>query len=198
MITKKPFRAKTCKHCKCRFTPERQFQQACSIECAKRLSITKRENANKLEVVTLKKKTVAEKRKNKVRLDELRPLGYYVKKTQAAINKWIVHVRDKGKPCISCGQHKDRYDAGHYLARSTHPELRFEELNIYRQCVYCNNYSKNSHHAYRAALIKKIGIEKVERLESKHKPKHYSIDDLKALERVYKDKYKEAMKCSQD
>lgn len=47
---------------------------------------------------------------------------------------------------------------------------------------------------YRIGLIKKIGKEEVEKLESDNEPRKYSIDDLKNIIQCYKLKIKE-LKC---
>ena len=43
---------------------------------------------------------------------------------------------------------------------------------------------------YRINLIIKIGIDAVNYLESKHQPKHYTIEDIKTLKAIYKEKVK--------
>jgi hypothetical protein len=138
-----------------------------------------------------KRELIKEKKATKARLLELEPLSYFKGKAQDALNKWITHVRDKDLPCISCGKYKEYYDGGHYLARSIRPELALTEENINKQCVYCNQYSKNAHHAYREALIKKIGLDKVLWLESPHPLAKWTKAELIEIERFYKEKLKE-------
>ena len=122
---------------------------------------------------------------------KLKTRGQWIKEVQTVLNAWIVKVRDAGLPCVSCGKHKPRYDCGHYLARSIRPELRFNEDNLANQCIYCNNYSKNAHIAYREGLIKRIGLERVLALEAPHPPVKWSIEELKELKSLYKAKLKE-------
>jgi len=43
---------------------------------------------------------------------------------------------------------------------------------------------------YRINLIIKIGIDAVNYLEGKHEPKRYTIDDIKELKRIYREKIK--------
>jgi len=43
---------------------------------------------------------------------------------------------------------------------------------------------------YRINLIIKIGIDAVNYLEGKHEPKRYTIEDIKALKVIYKQKIK--------
>jgi hypothetical protein len=117
--------------------------------------------------------------------------GYWLKQAQAAFNAFI-RGRDEKEPCISCGRHHSgQYHAGHYRTVGAHPELRFDELNCHKQCSVCNNHLSGNLLEYRIALIKKIGQDSVEILEGPHDPKKYSIDDLKAIAKEYKQKLKD-------
>jgi Bacteriophage Lambda NinG protein len=131
----------------------------------------------------------------------------WTKKVDAVYNPFI-RARDEkaGLPCPSCLRYDHeipdtpfgKWDCGHYLSKGSHPELRWVELNTWRQCKKCNGgsgkYAKKNHtvsQTYRLTLIEWIGLEKVEWLESKHPPNHYKIPDLIELERIYKAKLKE-------
>lgn len=175
---------KKCRSCREPFTPFRPLQIACSHGCAISLATAKREKEER-------KTAQVARKEHREALDKLKSRGYYVQQAQNAVNAFI-RARDKnaGYPCISCLKHKSGYDAGHYLARSTHPELRFDEDNIHAQCYYCNNYNKNAHSAYRANLIARIGIERVEALEAAHPPAKWTIDELKVIRDEYRLKTK--------
>jgi len=84
-------------------------------------------------------------------------------------NRWI-RERDCNwgiSECISCGIYRYYEDiqAGHYMP-STYSELRFNELNVNSECARCNCGDDKHLIGYRTNLIKKIGLEKVEWLES--------------------------------
>lgn len=114
--------------------------------------------------------------------------GHWLKKAQAAVNAFI-RKRDELLPCISCGRyHQGQYHAGHYRSVGSHPELRFEELNVHKQCSVCNNHKSGNIADYRIGLISRIGIDAVEWLEGQHTPKHYTIDEIKQIEKTYKQK----------
>lgn len=126
---------------------------------------------------------------------EVKPLSYWMKRAQAAFNAWV-RARDAGQPCISCGKPDDgshQRHASHYRSVGGHPELRFCEFNIWASCSVCNNYLSGNLVPFRAALIDKIGLDKVEWLEGLHEPKRYRADDYKDIERIYKSKLKELM-----
>jgi hypothetical protein len=96
----------------------------------------------------------------------------------------------RGGTCISCGSKTGKQNCGHYRSVGSCPELRFEPLNTYLQCEKCNSYLSGNLINYRINLVKLIGVEKVEWLEKSHEPLKLSIDDLKALKALYKQKLK--------
>ena len=175
MITK-PIKDKTCKICKVKFTPTRPLQSVCSPNCAYT-------HAKAVRVKTERKET----REAKVRL---KSKSEWLKEAQTVFNQYI-RLRDKDLPCISCQRfHTGQYHAGHYLTTGAHPELRFDEINVHKQCSACNNYLSGNIVEYRINLINKIGIDAVNYLESKHQPKHYTIEDIKTLKAIYREKVK--------
>ncbi len=106
------------------------------------------------------------------------------------VNQYI-RLRDADLPCVSCGRfHDGQWHAGHFRSAGGHPELRFEPLNIWRQCAPCNTHKSGDLVNYRAELVRRIGAEKVEWLEGPHEAKRYTIDDLKAIKAEYRAKIK--------
>jgi hypothetical protein len=124
------------------------------------------------------------KQKMKSRADWLR-------EAQAAFNRYI-RLRDHDKPCISCGrQHQGQWHAGHYRSVGACPELRFEELNVHKQCAPCNDHLSGNIVEYRRGLIERIGIDRVEWLEGNHAAKKYTIEEIRAIKAEYTRKAKD-------
>jgi len=170
-------KSKKCCICKTEFIPRNSLQKVCGIECG----IT---TANKIRVRK-------ERHELAVRKEAIKSRSDWLREAQAAFNAWI-RKRDKGNSCISCNRSTGaKINAGHYLAVGSHPELRFNELNNNLQCEHCNTYLSGNQLEYRKGLIAKIGIEKVEWLESKHEPKKYTIEEIKEIKQKYKLKLKE-------
>lgn len=169
---------KKCKSCGNKFEPKYSTAQpVCSFECA--LDYNKKE---KVKEWKSKKKKIKE---------SLKTLSDYKKELQVLVNRFI-RLRDKYKQCISCSKPlKNKFDAGHYRSQGGNPEIRFNELNIHGQCVYCNQHLHGSLINYRINLIKRIGLDKVEWLEGKHEPSKLSIEEIKELKILYKQKIKE-------
>jgi hypothetical protein len=131
------------------------------------------------------------KQRNKPRSQEL-------KEAQVEFNKYI-RLRDEHLPCISCGRfHSGQYHAGHYRSVGSAPELRFNELNIHKQCSACNNYLSGNIINYRRNLIAKIGMDKVDWLEGKHEPLHLTIPEIQAIKAKYKALCNELLKKRKD
>ena len=110
---------------------------------------------------------------------------------QKVFNEFI-RLRDKGKPCISCGAPGN--EAGHYFSAGHYTALRFNEMNVNLQCTRCNRYLSGNLIEYRKGLVKKYGKDKVELLENSaevHKTKKWSRFELESLITFYKQKIKE-------
>lgn len=182
--SQKTLKPKTCKSCKGKFIPERPLQSCCSIPCAM-------ENSRKIGNRNSARKRLEASRIHRQEMDKVKTRAEWIKEAQAAFNKFI-RLRDDDLSCVSCGRHHTgQYHAGHYLSTGARPELRFEELNVHKQCSMCNNYLSGNLVLYRAELINRIGIEKVEWLEGSHPPKKYTIEELKAIKALYLQKCKE-------
>ncbi|MNJ66726.1 Bacteriophage Lambda NinG protein [compost metagenome] len=121
-----------------------------------------------------------------------------MREAQVLFNEFI-RLRDAGQPCISCdslpSDHDlitgSRWDAGHYRSVGACPELRFEPLNVHRQCVKCNRNLSGNAVEYRIRLVQRIGADRVAFLEGPHQPRKYTIEDLKAIKAEYRAKIKQ-------
>lgn len=178
----KPCRAKGCDVV---FEPWNSTQVVCGPKCA--IEYTREKALEKR-----KKQNNAERREMK-----LEDRGYQTQLAQQEINRWVRMVRDKDEPCISCRLPLNdvtprAIHAGHYRTVGAHPELRFEPLNIHKQCSVCNDHLSGNLIKYRQALIEKIGIEKVEWLEGKHESAKLSVAHIREVRAYYRGLNKEA------
>lgn len=175
-----------CKHCKTELPPAAKcadpHQRAghCNAECA--YEAYKAKQAKKAE-------REYKDRTNELKRDMLaNDRSHWMKKAQIAFNAYI-RARDSGKQCISSGRPLvGKFDAGHYRSVGAHPELRFCELNCHGQSVADNQHKSGNLVEYRINLINRIGLDAVEWLEGPHEPKKYTIDDLKEIEKEYREK----------
>ena len=173
-----------CKACRSPFEPVRPMQAVCGIECAAELAAAGRVKRDKIAATS-------DKRETRAKLEKLKTRAEWAREAQAAFNAWV-RLRDADQPCISCGRHHGgQYHAGHYLSVGARPELRFEPLNVHKQCAPCNTHLSGNAVMYRRALIVKIGLELVERLEGAHQAKHYTTQDLAEIKKTYVGKARE-------
>lgn len=180
----KEVKQKTCKACGGKFRPSLSTQKACSVKCALELAPVNQDKARKAIAQR-------ERREIKVRKERVKSRADHVRETQAVFNEWI-RLRDTALPCVSCGRHHEgQYHAGHYRTVGANPELRFEPLNVWKQCAPCNNHKSGDIVNYRIELVKRIGADRVAWLEGPHEAQRYTIEDLKAIKAEYRAKIKE-------
>jgi len=132
-----------------------------------------------------------DRRDLKKRKDALKTKGDWLSEAQTAFNRWI-RLRDKDRPCISCGRHHSgQYHAGHYRTVGSCPELRFEPLQVHKQCSPCNLHLSGNILEYRKNLIGVVGQDMVDWIEGPHEMPHRTIDDIKAIKIKYLAKCRE-------
>lgn len=131
---------------------------------------------------------------------ERQKLPQLLASTRDAVHRYI-RERDKGKPCISCGQpwHKD-FHAGHFYKAELYSILRFHTWNIHGQCPKCNLRLEGNLNNYELNLPYRIGESKFQQirkiaLANKHKEYKWDRQELirirnKANERYHKIKNK--------
>lgn len=175
-----------------KFLPSRPLQTCCSLPCA--VAYAKETNDKEALKKILKAR---QERKNYRRreLDKLKTRTEHLNELQAIFNKFI-RERDKAKPCISCGTESGtlKYDAGHYFPVSAYPAMRFEEDAVHRQCQICNRHKSGNLIEYRTGLIARVGLQRVEEMESKKRElKKYSEPEILEMKVLYKSKIKALM-----
>ncbi|UVM53514.1 recombination protein NinG [Pseudomonas sp. B21-012] len=187
----KEVKQKTCKACGGKFRPSLSTQTACSVKCALAMAPANHDKARK--AIDQRKR-----REIKVRKEKLKSRGDYMREAQAEFNTYI-RLRDQHLPCISCdslpSDHDlitgSRWDAGHYRSVGACPELRFEPLNVHRQCVKCNRNLSGNAVEYRIRLVQRIGADRVAWLEGPHQACKHTIEDLKAIRAEYRARIKQ-------
>ena len=178
----KRVKPKKCKVCRQEFAPSRMGQKVCGPDCARQLAKTMREKTER----------AADKQKR----ESLKTRSQWMKEAQIAFNAYI-RERDKNRPCICCGRPLAEsgvgggFDCGHYRSVGSAPHLRFDERNAHGQTKQCNRWGSGRAVDYRIGLIRRIGLEAVEALESDQTEKRYTIEDLKGIVQTYRAKLKD-------
>lgn len=145
-------RKKRCAICNKQFLPITAFQKCCSVDHA---------------IQYVKLKDAAKKADlNKLRNEkfDIEKLATVTKSTLIVFNSYI-RLRDKGKPCPSCGvRWNSRFEAGHAYSASKFNAIRFDFDCVHGQCFSCNNLKEGNYDNYLLKLPDRIGVENAQRL----------------------------------
>ena len=171
---------KLCRHCGKEFAPARPLQAVCSPRCARAATVAAKK---------------ADKASIKVRREKLKTIAERIAEAQKEFNAYI-RLRDKmaGFACISSGAALDwsgnAVDAGHYRSTGAASHLRFNEDNCHAQTKQENRYLAGNAADYRIGLILRIGLARVENLESDNEPHKWSHAELIEIKAKYRAKRK--------
>ena len=167
---------KKCRICNATFEPRASTQVVCSWQCA--------------SVFTAKEKEKRDRKEYREKKEALKSRRDWLNDAQTAFNAYI-RERDKNLPCISCGRHHTgQYHAGHYRSVAAASQLRYNEDNVHKQCQPCNTHKSGNAIEYRINLVKRIGLEKVEKLENDNTVVKWTIEQAKQIKELYNKKLK--------
>jgi hypothetical protein len=192
-----------CANCENRYKADTMFIHGLQAFCSREAWIEYCSVKNKSALIKKGNKIISAK--SKADKESIKLPSKWLSEAQTEVNKYI-RIRDIFEPCIACNKAREVieaeqswkvggcWDAGHFQSRGAKGQLRFVLYNINKQCKSCNaGSSKFSSKAatvdanYRANLIKKIGIEKVEALENNNVIDHRKkdIDYLKRVKKIF-------------
>jgi len=176
-----------CRHCRTEIPPKAKsdhWQRAgfCNLDHMAAHGLQKAQEQRK-------RKADREAEESRKRLRErkaaLKTRSQWAREAQKEFNAYI-RERDRALPCISCGRHhQGQWHAGHYRSVGAAPELRFNTLNVHKQCAPCNVHLSSNAVNYRIGLVDRVGIDAVLALESEAGPKRFSIDYLRRMKSVF-------------
>lgn len=157
--------AKKCLNCKAPFIPKHSsLEKYCQLEDCR----------IKYALVTISNKKLSDEKKKKqewskekiILKEKLMTLSDYEREAKKSFQKWI-RLRDDKLPCISCGNSKTiDWAGGHFYPAGIYSGLMFDERNCHKQCnTHCNKYLSGNLLEYRKGLIKRYGLELVEKLD---------------------------------
>jgi hypothetical protein len=79
---------------------------------------------------------------------------------QKLVNQWVTGVRDVDEACCTCGTRDPsiKYDAGHFFTVGARKDIRFNLMNIHKQCSQkCNVYGSGMRLEYERFIIARYG-----------------------------------------
>lgn len=141
-----------------------EFAQAAQEKARARLLAKAKTQANK--------RAKAGRAQHRADKERVKPIKQWRDQLQRLVNQYVVHVRDKGMPCATCGTTVDvKYDAGHWLTRAARSDLRYNLYNINKQCSQkCNVHASGAKQEHEAYIGGKYGPHIVAWLQSNTHP----------------------------
>ena len=178
---------KRCKQCNKLFTPKRDFQKCCSYECDMEF-VSNKDNLKRL-VENGKQNRV--KKANRLKKEsKSQDKQVLTKLAQVLVNKYV-RLRDKAKPCVSCGTYQAKFDAGHFFSQGGNAAIRFNTLNNHKQCFRCNRMLSANLVPYKIEIVRRIGQVNFNKIEAKRNDiAKYDVEYLQKLIRIFRKKIK--------
>jgi hypothetical protein len=174
----KAVKPKTCEYCGKPFTPFQSMQRVCpTVRCARGWAAMK---------------SAQGKRELRARKEAIKTRTDWLAECQAIVNK-IARLRDAKDGCISCEKPPTwdgQWHGSHYRSVGAASAVRLCLWNIHKACSQCNHHKSGNIADYRPRLIEKIGLEKVEWLDSQNQVVRYEVDYLKRFKSVMGKKLK--------
>jgi hypothetical protein len=187
----KPPKPKKCPICETEYIPRSSLQKVChDWHCA--IEFNKRRDAENT-AREIRKQEKLQRDDLRQRREKLKGVSEWEKEAQTAFNRYI-RWRDFGKDCASHDGpliSNSNYltgsavDASHYRSRGAASHLRFNVFNVHSSCTRCNRQLSGNAVEFRIRLIRRIGLERVERLESDNTPRKFDIEYLKRVKAIF-------------
>lgn len=182
-------RKRKCSVCRESFAPITPWAKACKPECAQAL-------VEKLKAQQKAKQQRQERAQDKIKREGMKTYPQLIREAQKAFNE-AVRWRDRlaGHACISSGRPLDwsgnATDCGHYRSTGSAPHLRFNFDNAHAQSKHDNQYKAGNAVDYRIGLIARIGLARVEALESDNTPRKWTHDELRTMKAEFQQMVRE-------
>lgn len=182
-----------CPHCKGKMEQGLRIHPDCIGPYAEAEEAKALRKAEKLARAAAK----VERAETRRRKEAIKTIPQLIREAQVAFNAWV-RARDAAEPCVSCGApppdlsglHAGR-DAGHYRSTGSASHLRFHPDNCHAQCVKCNQWGAGMAVDYRIRLLLRIGVARVEALESDNTVKKWTREELIGIRDYYRKLLKE-------
>ena len=123
--------------------------------------------AEKKKIRDAKVKAKAERVKHTLNKKSVRRRSDWYATLQSLVNQWITKVRDVDEACCTCGTRSldIKYDAGHFFTVGARKDIRFNPMNIHKQCSQnCNVYGSGMRLEYKEFIIARYGQEGLDEL----------------------------------
>lgn len=186
------FKRKLCQHCKGKLAEGEYIHQ----ECIEGFAAARQLKSDRKVAKQEKMRQKADRAETARRKEAIKTIPQLTREAQIAFNAYI-RARDQaaGYPCISSSRPLDwsgnAVDAGHFRSTGAAPHLRFNEDNCHAQSKFDNLWRAGNAVDYRIKLIERIGLERVEALESDNGSPKWTRQDLIDIRAKYREKLRQ-------
>lgn len=167
------------------------MQSACSVACAIELGKKARAKSEAVKARQVRAEKKAERAADRVKRESMKKLSELIAEADKEFCAFIrERDRSAGHPCISSGRPLDwennQVDGGHWRSKGAASHLRYNEDNCHAQSKHDNLYLSGNAAEYRIRLVERIGLERVEALESDNRVRKWTHDELRAIRDDYR------------
>ena len=182
-------KVRKCSACRDPFMQQRSMQKVCSPLCAE-----KDAEARRLKQEAARARD--ERKQDRATRESRKTLPELIAEADTAFQAFIrERDRQAGHLCISSGQPLDwsgnKTDAGHYRSKGAASHLRYNEDNCHAQTKQENRFKAGNAVDYRIHLIARIGLARVEALETSNAPHKWQKDEVRAIRDHYRARLKQ-------
>lgn len=176
------FRRTRCPHCRNKLEAGQRIHPECIEGYAEAQEAKAKRKAEKQARMQAR----VERAEFKRRKDDLKSPTEWEQECRAIVQK-IARLRDRDDGCISChmdANYGGQWHGSHFRPAGYNSAVQFHLWNIHKACAQCNLFKGGNIGAYRPRLIEKIGLERVEWLESQTQVVRRDVEYLKRFKKV--------------
>lgn len=170
------FTPQRCPHCKKKMDTGQRIHPACIDEYAQAQAAKSARASAKRVLMALK----VDKALTRQKLDKLKNPSAHEAECRTIVQK-IARIRDRDDGCISChmpANYSGLWHGSHFRPAGNNAAVQFHLWNIHKSCAQCNLFKGGNLSAYRPRLVEKIGLDRVEWLESQNQAVKTNVDYL--------------------
>lgn len=177
------FRRTRCPHCRSKLEAGQRIHAECIDPYAEAEEAKAKRKAEKQGRMRARVDRATDRQKREAQKDVYELIAEADKAFGAFIRE---RDRQAGHHCVSSGRPLNwnagnQVDAGHYRSKGAASHLRYNEDNCHAQSKKDNRYGAGQAVEYRIKLIQRIGLARVEALESDNTVKKWDRDELRAI-----------------
>ena len=168
-----------CKQCKVRM-PADKAHHVIHPDCVDAWYAVLREKQAIARVKAAKVLAAKERKADKEKLASFKTPTQLETECREIVQK-MARIRDRNDGCISChmpAHYDGQWHGSHYRPAGNNAAVQFHLWNIHKSCAQCNVFKGGNLSVYRPRLISKIGIGRVEWLESQNQVVKTSVPYL--------------------